>query len=103
MAVKMVNNKLLVRQIKEDLKETDGVIYTSDQQHKSFKGEIISVDSSSTFKNGDMVYFSEFAGEKVSFEAEDYLIIDAENVFAVEEDDCTCGESQSCYCMEEEL
>jgi len=94
--IKMRNNKLLVKQIKEDLTESEGIIYNSPNQHKSFRGEVVAVDLCSTFKTSDIVYFSEFAGEQISFNAEDYIIIDSENVFAVEDTEETESSAGGC-------
>jgi len=81
--MKMKNKKLLLTKIEQG-EEIDGVIYTEDQRHKSFKGEIVGIDEdSSGYEIGDIVVFSEFSGEEVFIDKAKYLIIDEENVWAV--------------------
>lgn len=83
--MKMKNKKLLLERI-EDTQEVDGVIYTEDQRHKSFKGRIVAIDEEECgYEIGDIAVFSEFAGEEVFIDKKKYLIIDSENVWCVME------------------
>ncbi|RPI51996.1 MAG: hypothetical protein EHM49_01805 [Deltaproteobacteria bacterium] len=81
--MKMVNGKILVTLLSEDLSEHDGIIYTSEQRHKSFRGEVKATDPSTPFKVGEVVVFSEFAGENIWIDGEKFMIIDSENIWGV--------------------
>lgn len=81
--MRMKNKKLLLERI-DDTDEVDGVIYTEDQRHKSFKGKIVAIDEEDCgYEIGDVVIFSEFAGEEVFIEDKKYLIIDSESVWGI--------------------
>ena len=85
--LKMKNDKLLLAIIKQKDVSKDGVIYTESQRHRSFKGEVIATSDDCGYEVGDIVVFSEFAGEEVSVDGKKCLIIDSENVWAVEVED----------------
>ena len=85
MKIRMKNDKLLLELIKQEDVSKDGVIYTESQRHKSFKGKIIATDDDSGYELGDVVIFSEYAGENVHVDGKDCLIIDSENIWGVED------------------
>ena len=76
----MKNNRLLVKKV--ELKDVDDVvIYTNDQKHKSYIGEIVSHCNDDGYEIGDKIIFSEFAGEEVTVDGKKFIILDSENVW----------------------
>lgn len=85
--LKMKNQKLLIK-LKEVETEKNGVIYTNNQNQKSFEGVIVAIgDMESGYDIGDVVVFSEFSGEDVWVDGHKYRIIEEENVWAVREEE----------------
>lgn len=80
----MRNDKLLLELIEQESKAENGLVYTESQGHKSFRGRVFATCEECGYEVGDVVLFSEFAGEKTSLDNKEYTIIDSTNVFAVE-------------------
>lgn len=83
--MQMKNGKLLIDLLKQEDVSKDGVIYTESQRHKSFKGAVAATDDKSGYELGDVVVFSEFAGENIHIDGKEHLIIDSEDVWGVME------------------
>jgi co-chaperonin GroES (HSP10) len=81
MNLEMKNGRLLVKRVDEQKKE-DLVIYTNEQKHKSYTGEIVAHCVEDGFEIGDKIIFSEFAGEEMVVDGKKYIVLDGENVVA---------------------
>jgi chaperonin GroES len=86
MTLKMRNHKVLVRKIEPKMETEDGLIFTQDQCMNTTEGVIVAVPPMTNemfeYKVGDVVLFSQFAGENLYVDGQKLIIIDSENIFA---------------------
>ena len=81
----MKNGKLLVLPANIE-REIKGVYYTEDQKNKCFKGTVVATPTGENgYEVGDVILYGEFAGDEIEIEGKTHLIIDMEQVYAVED------------------
>lgn len=86
---------MLVKPLSAEEKTAGGIILPEKAQEKPREGEVVAVgpgklmDSGErravSVKVGDVVVYSEFGGTEVTYEGEDYLLIDEGSILAVKE------------------
>ncbi|MFP4661573.1 MAG: co-chaperone GroES [Halanaerobiales bacterium] len=94
MTIKPLKDKVAVKFVVEEEKKTDSGIVLPDtaKEEKPQQGEVTAVgaeccndDGDPVVKVGDLVIFDKYAGNKVSLEGTDYVILSLDDVLAVVE------------------
>ncbi len=94
MKIKPLDNRVAVKYVKEEEKTQGGIVLpdTAKKDEKPQQGEIVSVGSNIAPEGGeaevavgDIVVFDKYAGTKVEFDGEEYIILSMDDVLAVVE------------------
>lgn len=93
--LKPINDKVVLKRMKEEEKTKGGIVLPDTAQEKPTKGEVIAVgpgkllDSGNRvppqIKKGDKVIYSKYAGTEVKLNGNEYVILDESDVLAVVE------------------
>ena len=85
--MKAINNYLVVKTIKEGMKEVGGLLLTEDldSDNRYLKAKIISTGNLvEGLKDGEIVYYDKHAGHGISFKEKLYQVIRSQDVVLVE-------------------
>lgn len=93
MKLQPIGDRVLVKADEAEEKTSGGLILTSDSKEKPVTGKVIAVGNGSTnekgekvpvpVKVGDKILYGKFGGTEVTVEGEDYLILRADDIYAV--------------------
>jgi chaperonin GroES len=87
-----LSDRVLVQAIEGEQKTKSGIVLPESAQEKSNQAKVIAVGPGKyddgklikpEVKTGDMVLFSEYAGQKVKIDGEEYQIIRVDDILAV--------------------
>ena len=83
--MKVVLSNILVKEIKEDVKSSSGLYLGDGQDIKFHKGEVISTGEDIDKVNiGDIIWFDRHRTYPITYEGQEYIIMDYENVVIIE-------------------
>jgi len=95
MKIRPLNDRLLVKRLKEEEMTAGGIIIPDSAKEKPAEGEVVAVgpgkvaDSGERValqvKEGDMVLFSKYGGTDVKLDGEDFLIMREEDILGIVE------------------
>ena len=96
MALKPLNDYVLVKPVKDEPKTASWIITAPTSKEKPWKGEVIAIwegkKSSEgnlipidNVKVGDVVYFTKYSPEEIESDGEKYLLIRVDSILAKEE------------------
>jgi len=95
MAVKPLEDRVLVKQSKAEEVTAGGIVLPDTAQEKPQRGTIVAVGpgklldsgkrSEMSLKKGDEVFYAKYAGTEVKIDGEDYVILRESDVLAVVE------------------
>ena len=87
-----LGDRVVIKPLEAEEKSAGGIILPEKAQEKPREGEVIAVGPGKLLDNGtcakmpvekgDIVVYSDFSGTEVTFEGEDYLIIEADRILA---------------------
>lgn len=91
MSIKPLGNRVAVKFVEEEEKTKSGIVLPDTaKEEKPQQGEVIAVgkdvtpeDGEAEVKIGDMVVFDKYAGNKVTIDSDDYVLIAIDDVLAV--------------------
>jgi chaperonin GroES len=93
MKIRPLNDRLLVKRLKEEEKTAGGIIIPDSAKEKPAEGEVIAVGPGKTndkgervalqVKSGDRVLFSKYGGTDVKLDGEDYLIMREDDILGI--------------------
>lgn len=93
MKVIPLNDKILVKRVEAEDKTAGGILLPDSAKEKPRQGKILSLGDGKLLENGkraafqvkegDRVLFSSYAGNEVSVDGEEYLIMSEDDVLAV--------------------
>ena len=93
MSIKVVGNRVLVRQVESVEKTASGILLPDTAKEKPFEGEVIAVGSGRVLDDGsrevmevragDRVLFSKYGGVEVKIEGVDYLVLRQDDILVV--------------------
>jgi chaperonin GroES len=93
MKIRPLNDRLLVKRLKEEEKTAGGIIIPDSAKEKPAEGEVIAVGPGKStdkgervapqVKKGDRVLFSKYGGTDVKLDGEDYLIMREDDVLGI--------------------
>ena len=88
-----LGDRVVIKPLEAEEKSAGGIILPEKAQEKPREGEVIAVGPGKLLDNGtraempvkkgDIVVYSDFSGTEVTFEGEDYLIIEADRILAL--------------------
>ena len=85
MTLKPLGDRVLVKPAPKEEKTATGLYISSGAQEKPQRGEVIAVGAGKV-NDGDQVYYGKFGGNDVKVDGEDYLLLRADDIYAVIED-----------------
>ena len=95
MTLKPLGDRILVKPAPKEEKTSSGLYISSGAQEKPQKGEVVAVGAGKLndkgerlpidVKVGDQVFYGKFGGTEVKVEGEDYLLLRADDIYAVVE------------------
>jgi chaperonin GroES len=88
MNFKPINDRVVVKPAPAEEKTKGGIIIPDTAKEKPQRGEVIAVGPGKegnklTVKNGDVVLYGKYAGQELSYEGEDYLIMREDDILVV--------------------
>ena len=96
MTLKPLGDRVLVKPAPTEEKTSSGLYISSGAQEKPQKGEVVAVGAGKLndkgerlpidVKVGDQVFYGKFGGTEVKVEGEDYLLLRADDIYAVVEE-----------------
>jgi len=86
--MKPINDRVVVKPAPADEKTKGGIIIPDTAKEKPQRGEIVAVGPGKdgeemTVKNGDIVLYGKYAGQEISWEGEDYLIMREDDILVI--------------------
>ena len=96
MTLKPLGDRVLVKPAPKEEKTSTGLYISAGAQEKPQRGEVIAVgegkrDSEGKripmdVQKGDQVYYGKFGGNEVKIDGEEYLLLRADDIYAIIED-----------------
>ena len=90
MKLKPLDDRIIIKQLEAEEKTTGGIILPDTAKEKPTMGEVVAVGTDEELKElikvGDKVLFGKYGGEEISFDGNDYKIIQRSDILAVIED-----------------
>jgi len=93
MTLKPLGDRVLVKPAPKEEKTASGLYISSGAQEKPQRGTVVAVGSGKldmkgerivpAVKPGDEVYYGKFGGNEVKLDGEDYLLLRAEDIYAI--------------------
>jgi chaperonin GroES len=93
MKVVPLNDKLVVKRLEADDKTAGGILLPDSAKEKPKQGKVLSIGDGKLLENGkrakfqvkegDRILFSSYAGNEVSVDGEEFLIMSEDDVLAV--------------------
>ncbi len=93
MKVIPLNDKILVKRVEAEEKTAGGILLPDTAKEKPRQGKVLSLGDGRLLetgkraaflvKEGDRVLFSNYAGNEVQVESEDYLIMSEDDILAI--------------------
>lgn len=85
--IKPMDDRILVELVEQESKTASGLIIPDTAKEKSTIGKVVAVgtdeDSQQHIKVGDKVLFGKYGGEELTFDGNDYKIIQRNDILAV--------------------
>ena len=93
MKVEPLGDKVVVKRLEAEEVTAGGIVLPGSAQEKPQQGKVLSVGDGKLLKDGtraphqvkegDRVYFSSYAGNEISIDGEDLLIMSSDDIMAV--------------------
>ncbi len=93
MAVKPLDDRVLIKQSEAEEKTSGGIVLPDTAKEKPQKGKVVAAGpgklldsgkrSEMTLKKGDEVYYAKYSGSEIKIDGADYVIIRESDVLAV--------------------
>ncbi|MBP7642408.1 MAG: co-chaperone GroES [Saprospiraceae bacterium] len=86
--MKPINDRVVVKPAPAETKTKGGIIIPDTAQEKPQKGVVVAVgpgkdDNKMTVKKGDTVLYGKYAGQEISYEGEDFLIMREDDILVI--------------------
>jgi chaperonin GroES len=93
MAIRPLQDRILIQRVKEEEKTKGGLYIPDSAKEKPVEGKVIAVGNGAVqkdgkvrplqVKKGDLVLFAKYSGSDIKIDGEDHLIMREEDVLAV--------------------
>lgn len=80
----MMNGKLLIKKLEQN-KEHEKFVCTETQNFETYRGVITNTHNNEMWPIGNVVLFSKYSGEEIYINSGKYIILDHEDIYAMEE------------------
>lgn len=77
---KIIEEKLLVKEIKPEEKTAGGIYRPRTAKRNQFEGEVVVTGKNTEVSVGEKVIFSSFAGIKITIEDEEHILINEKDI-----------------------
>ncbi len=86
--MKPINDRVVVQPAAAEEKSSGGIIIPDNAKEKPSKGKVIAVGPGKdgekmTVKKGDNVLYGKYAGQEITFEGKDYLIMREDDILVI--------------------
>jgi chaperonin GroES len=86
--MKPINDRVVVKPAPAEEKSSGGIIIPDNAKEKPQKGTVIAVgpgkeDHKMTVKKGDKVLYGKYAGQEITYEGVDYLIMREDDILVI--------------------
>lgn len=86
--MKPINDRVVIKPSPVEEKTSGGIFIPDNAKEKPLKGEVIAVgpgkdDNKMTVSKGDTVLFGKYAGQELSYQGEDYLIMREDDILVI--------------------
>ena len=95
MNIKPLNDRLIVKRVKEEQKTAGGIIIPDSAKEKPLEGKVVAVGPGKLdekgkripmeVKEGDRVLFSKYAGNEIKIEGEEHVFMREDDILAIME------------------
>ncbi|MFA4992216.1 MAG: co-chaperone GroES [Candidatus Omnitrophota bacterium] len=93
MAIQPLGDRVLIKRLEAEEKTKGGIVLPDTAKEKPQKGEVVSVGKGRTLENGqveplevkkgDVVLFSKYSGNEITYKDEEMLILKEEDILAI--------------------
>ena len=88
MKFKPINDRVVVQPAPAEEKTAGGIIIPDTAKEKPQRGKVVAVgpgkdDNKMTVKKGDTVLYGKYAGQELSYEGKDYLIMREDDILVI--------------------
>lgn len=88
MKLKPISDRVVVQPAPAEAKTAGGIIIPDTAKEKPQRGKVIAVgpgkdDTKMTVKKGDVVLYGKYAGQELSYEGKDYLIMREDDILVI--------------------
>lgn len=93
--LKPLGNRVILETIEKENKTPSGIVLPDSAKEKTYLGKVVAVGPGQVLENGNMlkpaveegdtVVYEKYAGNSVSYEGKDYLVVAASDLVAVVE------------------
>jgi chaperonin GroES len=88
MKFKPINDRVVVEPAPAEEKTAGGIIIPDTAKEKPQRGKVVAVgpgkdDNKMTVKKGDVVLYGKYAGQELSYEGKDYLIMREDDILVI--------------------
>jgi chaperonin GroES len=93
MAIRPLQDRILIKRIQEEEKTKGGIIIPDTAKEKPMEGKVVAVGNGAVLKDGtvrkleikkgDTVLFAKYSGSDIKMDGEDHLILREEDVLAI--------------------
>ncbi|MBU4343212.1 MAG: co-chaperone GroES [Candidatus Omnitrophica bacterium] len=93
MAIQPLGDRVLVKRLEAEEKTKGGIVLPDTAKEKPQKGEVVAVGKGRVLesgkveplevKKGDKVLFGKYAGNEISYNEDEYLILKEEDILAI--------------------
>ncbi|MBN1449165.1 MAG: co-chaperone GroES [Bacteroidetes bacterium] len=87
MNIQPIDDRLLIERIEQEEQKVGSIIIPDTAKEKPQMGKVVAVgtdeDLKEVFTEGDSVLFAKFAGDEISYNGTDYLILSRADVLAI--------------------
>lgn len=86
--MKPINDRVVVKPAEAEEKTAGGILLPDTAKEKPQKGTVVAVGpgkdgNKMTVKKGDVVLYGKYAGQEISFEGKDYLIMREDDILVI--------------------
>jgi chaperonin GroES len=86
--MKPINDRVVVKPAPADEKTAGGIIIPDNAKEKPQRGKVIAVgpgkeNQKMTVKKGDTVLYGKYAGQEISYNGDDYLIMREDDILVI--------------------
>lgn len=79
-----LGKRVLVKRIEETNTTASGIIIPDNAKEKPSRGEVVALSKEITeLSTGNTVLFGKYAGNEVSFDGVDYIVLEIEEIFGI--------------------